>query len=335
MALSIILLLLAIWKGLEAMGWGLPLTPGGPHGALMVGGFFGALISLERAFAMGRNWTYIAPLLAGVGGVALALGLDEGSYLLALGSLLFVAMFVAILSFKPNLSTATMGLGALFLLVGNLVWLWEGVKLATPYWGAFLLLTIAGERLELAQLLRAPGRARHTFALAIAIYLAGVVTSSLAYEAGLRLLGLGMVALFVWLLIHDVAMQGVEKEAMVRYIAVCLVLGYIWLGVSGILALAYGGTFAYDAMLHSLMLGFVFSMVFGHGPVVFPALLEVNMPYLRSYYLPLGLLHISLLLRLAANLGFDFIYRWSGILSAIAILLFFINNGIAIQKGKE
>jgi len=41
------------------------------HGALMASAFFGTLISLERAVALGRLWAYAAPLACGAGGVAL------------------------------------------------------------------------------------------------------------------------------------------------------------------------------------------------------------------------------------------------------------------------
>jgi hypothetical protein len=45
----------------------------------------------------------------------------------------------------------------------------------------------------------------------------------------------------------------------------------------------------------------VFAMVFGHAPIIFPAVLRVAVPYHASFYLPLVLLHLSLLVRLAGN----------------------------------
>ena len=44
------------------------------HGPLMVSAFFGTVISLERAVALGRPWAYAAPLAAGLGGIFLLLG---------------------------------------------------------------------------------------------------------------------------------------------------------------------------------------------------------------------------------------------------------------------
>jgi hypothetical protein len=51
----------------------------------MAAGVFGAIISLERAVAMGVVWAYLAPVLSLVGAVALVGGLP-----IAIGVLLLV-----------------------------------------------------------------------------------------------------------------------------------------------------------------------------------------------------------------------------------------------------
>src|SRR3990172_8621437 len=57
------------------------------HGALMVSAFFGTVISLERAVALGRLWGYGAPLASGLGGIALLAGATAaGLWLLAPGA---------------------------------------------------------------------------------------------------------------------------------------------------------------------------------------------------------------------------------------------------------
>src|SRR5581483_6277980 len=65
---------LGLWSGLARLG--VPLPGGLPalaehHAALMISGFLGTLISLERAVALGRSWAYAAPVLSSVGFVAL------------------------------------------------------------------------------------------------------------------------------------------------------------------------------------------------------------------------------------------------------------------------
>ena len=49
-----------------------------------------------------------------------------------------------------------------------------------------------------------------------------------------------------------------------------MLLGYVWLGLAGVLWLLgperVSGGFWYDAMLHTVSVGFAFSMIFGHAP---------------------------------------------------------------------
>jgi hypothetical protein len=78
LAIAMTALLAGLWAGLLRLGWDWPrLRPGLPlaHGPLMVSGFLGTLITLERAVALGRRWTYLAPLLTGAGTLALMAGI--------------------------------------------------------------------------------------------------------------------------------------------------------------------------------------------------------------------------------------------------------------------
>jgi hypothetical protein len=70
-------LLAGLWGGLVRLGVTLPATI--PtlakfHGALMICGFLGTVISLERAVAIGRWWAYTAPLLSAIGAIVLIIG---------------------------------------------------------------------------------------------------------------------------------------------------------------------------------------------------------------------------------------------------------------------
>lgn len=77
------------------------------------------------------------------------------------------------------------------------------------------------------------------------------------------------------------------------------------LGIGGVLALIYGGLWAgpiYDVLLHSIFLGFVFSMIFGHAPIIFPAVLGIPIRYSDRFYSHLVLLHVTLAVRVAGDL---------------------------------
>src|SRR5574340_831369 len=67
-----------VLAGLARLGWGVPAPMAQLvllHGPLMVCGFLGTVIGLERAVALGRRWAYAGPLLTGLGGVAILAGL--------------------------------------------------------------------------------------------------------------------------------------------------------------------------------------------------------------------------------------------------------------------
>ena len=108
--------------------------------------------------------------------------------------------------------------------------------------------------------------------------------------------------------------------------------------MSGIVILGSGGLgsggAAYDAALHAVLLGFVFSMVFGHAPIIFPAVLRVAVPYSPYFYLPLVLMHLSLAIRLAGDgLMLPQWRAWGGALNAMALAGFVLGTMAAVVRG--
>ena len=143
----------------------------------------------------------------------------------------------------------------------------------------------------------------------------------------------------IWLLRFDIARITIRKTELVRFVAICLLSGYVWLGVGGIIGLARGATVAgpiYDAFLHTVFVGFTFSMIFGHAAIIFPSILMLPVKYSSKFYYPLILLHISLIMRVTGDLAFIHPIRlWGSMLNAIAILLFLIIMGGTILKGRR
>jgi len=336
MALAVVALLAALWAGLVRLGWGWPpllRTLPGAHGPLMVAGVLGTVTGLERAIALGRRWAYLVPVLTGLGALALIAGLPGpvGPLLITLGSLGMIAVFAVIVRRQPAVYTATMGLGAVAWLVGNSLWLagWP-ISNAVLWWAGFLVLTIAGERLELGRVLR-PSHSQHRILVVIiALFLLGLLLSVAPLDPGVRLSGLALIGLALWLLRNDLARRTVRQAGSTRFIAASLLAGYVWLGVSGILWLVFGAVSAgprYDAMLHTLFLGFVFSMIFGHTPIILPAVSGRPMTFQPVFYAHLALLHASLVLRIAGDLaGWPSLRQWGGLLNVVALLLFLANT---------
>jgi hypothetical protein len=81
-----------------------------------------------------------------------------------------------------------------------------------------------------------------------------------------------------------------------------MLAGYVWLAISGGLLL-FGSDLdlAYDLQLHTLFLGFVLSMLMAHALIILPAVLGIRLTFSRSLYVPLALLHLSLLLRVLGS----------------------------------
>ncbi|MCA9865199.1 MAG: hypothetical protein KC410_01775 [Anaerolineales bacterium] len=343
--LAIIALLFAIWAGLLRAGWSWPpVQPdlAAAHGPLMVSAFLGTVIGLERAVALDRKAAYLVPLLSALGGLLLITGLSwmGAGYLLALAAAGLVILFSLIVRQHTAIYTITMALGSLAWLIGNL-WQVAGqpIYIVTPWWIAFLVLTIAGERLELSRVLRLSNRTIHWFVVATAIFLAGVVWSRFNYDTGTRLTGLGMILLAAWLMIFDIARRNLRHRDLTRFIAYALFGGYIWLGTGGLLWLVYGGVPAgplYDAVLHSVFLGFVFAMIFGHAPLIFPSVLQRPMAYLPSFYLPLIFLHLSLVMRITGDLINNIPLRqWGSLLNGLTLLLFLLITATALAQGSK
>jgi hypothetical protein len=262
-----------------------------------------------------------------------------GRGLIALGSLALVDIFIAIIRRQRNWPHAVMGAGALLWLVGNLLWLvGRPIYIAVPWWLAFLVLTIAGERLELARV-RAMTRAALVSLLAfLAVVAAGLVVSLAALPAGIRLSGLGLLGLGAWLLTFDLARRTVRQTGLTRFIALCLLPGYAWLAFAGLTWMVWAERFSagpwYDAMLHAITLGFIFSMIFGHAPLIFPAVTGRPLPYHAYFYSHVVLLHTALLLRVFGDLASQPTLRqWGGMLNAVAILLFVGNTIWAMRRG--
>lgn len=365
MALGLLALLAAMWAGLVRLGWGWPsLRPTLPmsHGPLMISGFLGTVIGLERAVALAAlnpaqvrlagitliprraspktyRWTYLGPLLTGLGALLLIVGIPgfPGPLLMTLGSLGLVLVFALILRMHLALFTVTMMVGAVLWLVGNSLWLlgWP-IYTIVAWWGGFLVLTIAGERLELGRVLRLPRMVRIFFGGTLSLLLIGLVVSLFNLAIGLRLVGAGMVALALWLLRYDVARYTVRKSGLTRFMALCLLIGYGWLGIGGLLGLFYGPVTAgprYDAIQHTIFVGFVISMIFGHAPIILPAILGKSFAFQPIFYSHLVLLHLSLLLRVIGDLTAWLPGRqWGGLFNVVALLLFLANTFLAIRK---
>lgn len=336
MLAAAVALVTGLWAGLARLGWVIPpLAAHHPtaHGPLMLGGFLGALIGLERAIALGRWWGYLTPALAAASTVWTLLRPDwrPAAWLLSAAGACACAVFVEMLRRRDDLATRTMALGALAWFLGNLQWAMTGlVLIAVPWWGAFLVLTILGERLELARVLEPPPRAKMMFIVSLAVLTSGLLAAYVHHDLGMRGFGAGLLALAAWGLRWDLARRTLTSSPRHRFTALTILGGYFWLAVSGAFMAVWGerlGGLPWDAALHALFLGFVFSMIFAHAPIVAGVVFGRDLAYSPAFYGHVVLLHLSLLLRVGADLlGSTDGRAVASLLNMMALAVFLLNT---------
>ena len=337
-ALGIVSLVCGLWGGLIRLPLNLPLPSDNAnwitfHGPLMVCGFLGTVIGLERAVGLRNWWTYAAPVLTGAGALTLVAGVigRPGLILLTAGSAVFAVVTLRVVQMQRALFTSVMSLGALAWMTGNVLWLvgWP-VNRVVPWWIAFLALTIIGERLDLSRFQRPVRAAKPLLLAALTLFLLGVGLSAFYQTTGERLAGLGLLALALWLGRFDIARHTIRQSGLTRFMAACLLSGFFWLASAGVLlyrASPLESGPAYDAALHAFFLGFVFAMIVGHAPVIFPAVLSLPISFRPTFYTHLGVLHAALLLRATGDLAaWPAGRQWGGILSGVAVVLFLANT---------
>ena len=306
------------------------------HGLLMIYGFLGTAICLERAVALQsdgrRAWAYAAPLLTGAGGIsAIVISVNEGAratltslpiprflaahlsgfapermmpgFLITLGMAALSAIYCYVWTHRQATHAVLIQLiGALIGLGGVLLW-WRGLETprAVPWWLAFLIVTIIGERVELARL----------------AFTSGSTERRITAES---------TALMVDTAWHDVARGTVRMQGLPRLAAVCMLSGYAWALVPALMWIvappAFDG-YGYDAGVHAITIGFVVSMLLAHAPVIIPAVARREVPYHVAMWVPFAFLQVSLLLRLLAGAR-EAAYPWrlGGTLGVVGVLLF-------------
>jgi hypothetical protein len=318
--------------GLVRAGTALPAALAGPwlapaaalHAFLMVSCFLGTVIGVERAVALKHPLAFVSPVLSGAAGAAALAGWAAAVWLAFAASVAFVAVNIEVLRRQAAGHTAVLLAAALAWGVGNALFA-TGAALGPviAWWFAFLVLTIAAERLELTRLMpRGPATRALLYATLVAL-VAGAALTSVDSTGGGLLYGAALLALALWLLRNDVARRTLHTTGLSRYMAACLLAGYAWLAVAGVAWAAHAlGLPLRDLALHALAIGFVFSMILGHAPVILPAVARVRLRYGPWFYGPLALLHASLALRLLMAFAEPQALRWGALGNALAIVAF-------------
>lgn len=329
---------LALLAGLDAglllLGLPAPVTTARlpeVHGMLLVLGFVGTLISLERAAALGRWYGFIAPALLGIGGVLLVVDpvpLIVAKAVVASGAAAFVLLYIPLWRRQYDAALLTQLLGAGLALAGAVLWIGQDTfARIVPWLVGFLVLTIAAERVELARITMGPKAGIRLLLHAWAMT-AALVVGLVFPHAGAILLGVVLLSLVGWLIVHDVARRTIRATGVTRYMAACILAGYVWLAVAGLVLLLGEptGQAAYDAVIHAVFLGYTFSMIMAHATTILPAVLRIPLPYRPAFWAPIALLQVALIVRVWFGDGLRMPMAWQigGVLGVLALLLFLL-----------
>ena len=319
-----------VLSGLSRLGiaaaWGSELAP--LHGGLFVLGFFGTVISLERAVALGRAWGYAAPSCSALAALALLARARWAAWPALFGALALVALNVAIVRKQAEPFTRMMLLGSLVLLAGNALFA-AGFPVFQVVWTwiAFFVLTIAAERLELSRLAQTPRWAGHLLTSCAYALAVSACARALGSAAAGRALGVTLALIGTWQLCFDLARRTARLPGLPRFVALGVLLGAAWLVVAGTLVAGFDVPAAgprYDAALHAVLVGYVVSMVFAHAPIILPAVTRVRFPFHALLYVPLATLHLSLALRLTGDLSDQTALRGAGASGNAAALILYV-----------
>jgi hypothetical protein len=326
-------MLAGVDAGLDLLGVWAPVHSGRlaeHHGILMVLGFVGTMIAVERAVALSRPLGYAVPGSLGAGALLVlpAATAPVGAGLLVIGSAGLCLLYVPLWRRQRDDAVLVSALGAVLALGGVLLWrAGADLSVVVPWLVGFVVLTIGGERLELARLAMPPGAAERLLAVTAGLCLA-VAAATLWPEAGTALLAASLLAMAGWLVAYDVARRTVRSSGLPRFVAASMLAGQGWLAVAGVVLLVAGPVDqgpAYDAVVHAVFLGFTISMIMAHAPTILPAVTRHPLPYHPVLYVPWLLLQVSLLVRVGVGdaLGSEAARELGGVGNAAALLLFF------------
>ena len=319
----------AVFAGLARVGVSVAWGPAHAqaHGPLFALGVIGAVVALERAAAVRFAWALVAPALGAAAATAMVAGLSGAPWIATAAALALVGLDAFIVRKQGAAFTVLTLLGSLELLLGNVMWaLGSPVFRVVPAWIGFVVLTIVAERVDMSRLAPAP---RWAVALLVALALLfalGTSTSVLGMQAALRAAGVVVGLVAVWQARFDLARKTVRMHGLPRFAALGVLLGLGWLFLAAaILASTPLPTVGalYDAALHSVFVGYGLSMIFAHAPIVLPSVARIELPFSGWLYVPLAVLHVGLVARIAGDLGGNATLRAAGATAnAIALGLY-------------
>lgn len=300
------------------------------HSAILVGSFFGTLITLERVITIKRIWTIFLPILNGSSILLFLLNMPHIAQIsLILGGFVLTAIYLSFFIQRKSLIN-------FMFVVSGIIYIWSFWFYTTSLiesmyaWVLFFLFTIIAERLELTEYLNVPD----FFKRLIAGSLITLVVILLAKNYIQFKLIFGLISLVTSTLMmrYDIAVKNILSKEPHRFRGWAILVGYIWLIVFALSHLFDLPNV--DILIHSFFLGFVMNMVFAHAGIILPVVLrksvEMNPKYTYSIWITF---QIILLMRFFTFLLNYSLFKFFIIVNFFIILAFFLQQ-ILVMKNR-
>lgn len=319
---------LAAGASLLGVGFSPASSVAADHGPLLVFGFVGSAIGLERAVAVRTRWAWVGPIFHAAGFVGIVGGLPRQvpALCFAAGFIVLGFIYATIHRRQAALSIIVQATGVIGGVAAALLWaMTPAFSTAMPLCVLYVVATIIGERMELARITIVGAQADKR----ITLWVLGLAALSVVYilspAVGYRAMGAALIGISVATVRVDVAKNLVRSRGLPRYAAACMLAAYFWLALGGYFWLLYGESsgFAYDASVHAIFLGFVMSMIFAHAPFIITSVIRRHLPYHPVLFFPVVVLHGGLALRILADvLSHTVAYQVGGVITIVAVVVF-------------
>lgn len=150
---------------------------------------------------------------------------------------------------------------------------------------------------------------------------------------GTWIMGGSVIFIGVWLLRYDMANVAARKDKQFKYIGIGLKVGYVWLILNGvILCFLELHPLFYDLYIHTFFLGFTFSMIWAHAPIMLPMVLGIQEKLFHPIlWIGWSLFQLSLFGRIVSTLLNLPDWRvWFGIFNGWNVLGMFVLMGFIL-----
>ena len=331
------------------------------HGGLMVYGFLGAAIGLERAVAYRSGgsgkpaWGFLAPALGLLGSLLCLLSLLASSCGAApawvkveliggipwtLSMLVLTAMYLAIWRRQPSAEVLIQVLGSLVGLVGAAGWV-AGLDAAVlaPTWLFFLVLTIVGERVELARAVFSDVRLESGILGLSLLAVLMLPVQAMAPSVGYPLLGLSLGLLLLVMASHDVAKGTFRHGGLPGFMGTCMLSAYAWGLLAALIWMAApldSSTYWGDMALHALAVGFIMTMVIAHVCMIVPSVIRRPLPFHPLLWGAWAFMQVGLLIRLLGAIRlYTPLWKVGNLLNVLGILSMMLTVVYLAARGKQ